>query len=194
MSNSSNEDMYHVKESCRDAVSLLGSMNRGVKWDFWPVMLLCFTHIFAGLPFEHTNNSHYVSTVKAFLSLECIALGMKLHCPHSRWSMTRNSIKGLAMQRPSIIYIRTGFYCVGMSRTLRDQACEDDLNPTMTFRQRNKLTECPHPLIMSNWQCVFVCLCYRGPDTSWLSKHRHGSPAKGCGENTHCYDVVCSEW
>lgn len=40
---------------------------------------------------------------------------MKLHCPHSRWSMTRNSIKGLVMQMPSIIYIRTGFYCVGIS-------------------------------------------------------------------------------
>lgn len=70
--------MFHAKESCRDAVFLLGSMNRGVKWDFWPVMLLRFTHIFAGLPFEHTNNSHNVSTARAFLSLECIALEITL--------------------------------------------------------------------------------------------------------------------
>lgn len=157
--------------------------------------VIMFHPYFCRIAIWTPNNLHYASTVNAFLSLECIALGMKLHCPHSRWSMTRNSIKGLVMQRPSIIYIGTGFYCVGISWA---ELCVIGLVRMIWIPRWHLGRGTNYQSVLIHLSCptdsVFVCLCYRGPDTSWLSKHRHGASAKGCRENTHCYDAVCCEW
>ncbi len=92
-------------------VSVLSSMDRGVEWNFQPI---CFIHNLAGLTFDHTKRFRLCEHGRGVSLSECIALGVKLHHPRfrSHRSMTKNSIEGLVMQRPSNIYISAGFYYV----------------------------------------------------------------------------------
>lgn len=187
------------------AVSVLSSMDRGVEWDFQPIILLYFIHNLAGLTFDRTKRFRLCEHGRGLSLSECIALGVKLHHPRSRShrSMTKNSIEGLVMQRPGNIYISAGFYSVWISwgephklkvvgwagkSHHRVQAAEHSrwLTEVLTVIVRLSCPGIRVPMI------VCLCLCHRGPDPSWFPHHRHGAPAEGCGKNTHCYDAVCS--
>lgn len=39
-----------------------------------------------------------------------------------------------------------------------------------------------------------LCVFARGPDSSWIPHHRHGTPAEGGGEDAHGHHAVCRQW
>lgn len=99
------EGIGAVCKALAAVMSVLSSMYRGVDVDgiFRPWFYYVSSIIWHDWHLTAVRVSDYVNILS-----ECFALGMKLHCPHSHRSMTRNSIEGLVMQRPSNIYIRAG--------------------------------------------------------------------------------------
>lgn len=187
-----NWSLLYEKSSSRCVkLSFLGGTDRGVEWDFHPVILLHLVCNLAGLWSDCIERVRLCVLGRSLFPSQCILPAVKLHRPRSRShrSMTRNSVVGLVMQWPRHTYIRAGFHCVWISwgenlTTWRFVEWAVKIWQSQAETCLYHVQEC--------WR-VFVCRFYRGPDTARLPHHRHGAPAEGCGKNAHGYNAVCSQ-
>lgn len=117
--NLNNCGLLYEKSSSRCVkLSFLGGTDRGVEWDFQPVILLHLVCNLAGLWSDCIERVRLCVLGRSLFPSQCILPAVKLHHPRSRShrSMTRNSVVGLVMQWPRHTYIRAGFHCVWISR------------------------------------------------------------------------------
>lgn len=75
--------------------------------------LIYFIHNLTELTVDHTKRVRLCEHGRGISRSECrIALGVQLHRSRSHRSLTKDSIEGLIMQRPSYIYISAEIYYV----------------------------------------------------------------------------------
>lgn len=154
--NLNNCGLLYEKSSSRCVkLSFLGGTDRGVEWDFQPVILLHLVCNLAGLWSDCIERVRLCVLGRSLFLSQCILPAVKLHRPRSRShrSMTRNSVVGLVMQWPRHTYIRAGFHCLnftgGNLTTWRFVEWAEKIWQSQAETRLYRVQEC--------W-CVFVCL------------------------------------